>query len=385
MNTKKTLYILIIIFVLALSACGAEETPTPEPVETVSSNAVIAEGHIFPAQNVQLNFTVRGRVSEILVAEGEMVTKDKVIIRLADFEQAEASLRAAEFELITAQDTYDDFLRTGELSQAKAWQAYQNAQIIRAEAEREWESVDEDNLQDGIDDAESELRDRQEDLDDAQEEFDKYADLDEDNSKRDGAEKDLEDAQEDFNEAKRDLEEAIRDLDDARIELDAALGTEAEAKYFYETRVDGGLATDQKAFLESRLSTAKAQVAAAQNALDGYELKAPFEGTVTDIDVEVGQLVGAEKWVVQLADLSKFHVETSDLTELEVVKISEGQIVEIVPDALLDLLLQGRVTSISQSFQTQAGDVVYAVTIELVETDPNLMWGMTVEAVFLGE
>ena len=385
MNTKKTLYILIIIFVLALSACSAEETPTPEPVETVNMNAVIAEGHVFPVQDVQLNFTVNGRVAEILVAEGTMVAKDDVIIRLADFERSEASLRAAELELITAQNTYDDFLRNGSLSQANAWQAYQNAQIIRAEAEREWEKVDEDKLQDDIDDAESDLRDRQEDLDDAQEEFDKYADLDEDNSKRKDAETDLENAQEDFNEAKRDLEETMRNLDDARIKLDAALGTEAEAKYVYETRVDGGLATDQKAFFEGRLATAKAQVDAAQSALEGYELKAPFAGTITDINVEIGQLVGPAKWVVQLADLSAFYIETSDLTELEVVKISENQAVEIVPDALSDLLLRGSVESISQSFKTQAGDVVYTVKIDLLETDPSLMWGMTVEIMFLGE
>jgi hypothetical protein len=108
-------------------------------------------------------------------------------------------------------------------------------------------------------------------------------------------------------------------------------------------------------------------------------------GTITDINVEIGQLVGPAKWVVQLADLSTFYIETSDLTELEVVKISENQAVEITPDALPDSLLQGRVESISQSFKTQAGDVVYTVKIDLLETDPSLMWGMTVEIMFLGE
>ncbi len=385
MTTKKTLYILIIIFALALSACDAEETPTPEPVETVNLNSVIAEGRVLPAQDVRLNFAVRGRVAEILVAEGEMVAKDAVIIRLSDSEQAEASLRAAELELIIAQDAYDDFLRNGSLSEAEAWQNYFNAQIVRAEAEREWEKVDEDSLQDDIDDAESNLRDFEEDLQDAQDDFDKYADLDEDNSKRKDAEDDLEAAQEDLNEAMRDLEEAIRKLDAPKAALDAALGAESESKYIYETRVDGGLATDQKAFLESRLATAKAQVSAAQNMLESYELKAPFAGTVTDIGVEIGQLVGAERWAVQLADLSEFHVETSDLTELEVVKIEEGQAVEIIPDALPNEVLMGNVESIAQSFETQSGDIVYRVQINLKDSDPALRWGMTVEITFLSE
>ena len=385
MNTRKILPILIIILVLALSACGADAPATPEPIETVDINSVIAEGHILPAQDVRLNFSVRGKVAEILVEEGEMVTKDQTIIRLADSEQAEATLRAAELELITAQDAYDDFLRNGSLSEAEAWQTYFNSQIVRAEAEREWEKVDEDKLQDNIEDAESDLRDLQEDLEDAQDDFDKYADLDEDNTKRKDAKTTLEDVQDDVNEAMRKLEEAIRELDAPRATLDSALGVEAEAKYIYETRVDGGLATDQKIFLENRLSTAKAQVLAAENMLASYELKAPFAGTVTDINLEIGQLAGPEMWAVQLADLSEFHVETSDLTELEVVKISKGQYVEIKPDALPNAVLTGSVERIAQSFETQAGDIVYTVEIDLTDTDPSLIWGMTVEVTFLAE
>ena len=385
MNAKKILPILIIVFVLALSACGAKEDPTPEPVEMDNISAVIAEGHILPARDVRLNFTVRGRVAEILVAEGEMVAKDTVIIRLADFEQAEASLRAAELELIIAQDAYDDSLRNGTLSEAQAWQTYLDAQIIRAEAEREWEKVDVASLEDDIEEAESDILDLEEDLENAQDDFDKYADFGKDNNKRKDAEDNLEKAQEDLNEAIRDLEEKIRKLDAPKAKLDAALAAEAEAKYLYETRLDGGLATDQKAFLESRLVAAKAQVAAAQNALDGYELKAPFAGTVTDINLEVGQLAGPEIWAVQLADLSEFHVETSDLTVLKVVKIRKGQNVEIAPDALSETVLAGRVKNISKSFLNQAGDVVYTVNIDLAETDPNLMWGMTVEITFLSE
>ncbi|MCP4143574.1 MAG: HlyD family efflux transporter periplasmic adaptor subunit [Chloroflexi bacterium] len=381
----KTLSILLIAFALALSACGAEEAPEVEQVEPISIDYVVAEGHILPVQDVRLNFSARGTVAEILVAEGENVAKDQVIIRLADQEQAEASLRAAELELTSAQQNYDDFVRTGGLATANAWQAYMDAQILRAEAEREWEKLNTDNLEDDVEDAQADLSDFEEDLQDAQEEFDKYADLDKDNSKRENAEDDLEDAQNDVNEALRDLEEAIRDLDAVRAELDAALAAEAEAKREYESRADDGLDPDEKALLEARLSNAKAQVAAASNALDAYELKAPFDGTITDINVEVGQLIGAELWAAQIADFSEFYVETSDLTELEVVKISEGQAVEVSPDALPELVLDGSVESIGQSFTTQAGDIVYAVNVGLDEFDPALRWGMTVEVTFLTE
>ncbi|MBS1248773.1 MAG: p-hydroxybenzoic acid efflux pump subunit AaeA [Chloroflexi bacterium] len=382
-NTK-ILLLLIAIFVLLLSACGSEETPTPEPIAPVSVESVIAEGHILPARDLMLLFSTRGTVTEILVEEGEEIAQGQVLIRLGDQEQATAALRSAELGLVNAEQAYEDFVRTEGLVAANAWQAYLEAQILRAEAEREWEDLDTDDLQDNIDDAEATVSDREQDLTDAQEDFDKYADLDEDNANRQDAEDDLEAAQEDLNEALRDLEEAHRELDAVRAGLDATLAAEAEAKRDYEDRAKG-LDPDQKELLEAQIAHAQAQLTAAQKALDDYELKAPFAGTITDINVEIGQLVGPEQWAVQLADLREFHIETSDLTELEVVKIEVGQVVEIVPDALPDLTLTGQVESIGESFRTQAGDIVYPAHISLDETDPALRWGMTVEVTFVEE
>ncbi len=377
----KTFFWLILAFALTFSACGTAETPTPEPIAPPSVDAVIAEGHILPARDMILNFRARGTVSEILVAEGEKVAQGQVIARLTDQEQAAAALKAAELGLLTVEQAYEDFVRTGGIAAANAWQTYLDAQILRTEAERAWEDLDTDAIQDDIDDAEAEVNDREVDLEDAQEEFDKYADLDEDNSKRKDAQDDLEAAQEDLNEAIRDLEETLRESDNLRAWLDAALAAEAEAKREYELRAEG-LDPDQKTLLEAQLANAQAQVAAAENALDGYELKAPFDGTITDINVEIGQLAGPELWAVQIANLSEFYVETSDLTELEVVKVAVGQAVEITPDALPELTLHGEVTSIGESFKTQAGDIIYTVKIRLEGSDPALRWGMTVEVTF---
>ncbi|MEA2008150.1 MAG: efflux RND transporter periplasmic adaptor subunit, partial [Chloroflexota bacterium] len=225
----------------------------------------------------------------------------------------------------------------------------------------------------------------EEDLEDAQEEFGKYEDLDEENSKRKDAEDDLETAQEDLNEALRDWEEAVREVDNVRAALDTALAAEAEAKREFKIRAENGLDPEEKALLEAQLASVQAQISAAKNVRDDYDLKAPFAGTITDVNVEVGQLAGPELWAVQIADLSEFYIETSDLTELEVVKIYTGQAVEIVPDALPELTLAGVVESIGQSFKTQAGDIVYTVKIRLDESNPALRWGMTVEATFLAK
>ena len=269
------------------------------------------------------------------------------------------------------------------MAAANAWQAYLNIQTQRGDAEREWEDLDHDYLEDRIDDALIEVRDRESELEEAQEDWAKYEDVDEDNYARQAAADDLEDAQEYFNEAQRDLEKARREIDRPQADLDAALASEAEAKREYEMWLEDGVDLDQQTLLESRLAAAEASVIAARDMLDNYTLTAPFAGTVTDIYLEEGQFIGPEARAAQLADLSEFIIETSDLTELEVVKISLDQTVDIVPDSLPDTLLTGKVEQIGQSFKTQAGDIMYTVTISLDESNVDLRWGMTVELTFL--
>jgi HlyD family secretion protein len=375
------LTLLLTALTLVISACGGkEEMPTPQP-ELLPVEAVIAEGHLVPNDDLTLSFTVRGKVADILVEEGDRVSEGDVLVRLADREQAEAALAAAQLELITAQQAYDDLLRTEGLGRADAWQAYMDAQIVRADAEREWEDLNVDNIDDRIEDREADVKDAKEDLDDAQEEFDKYKDLDEDNSKRKNVEDDLEREQEDYNEAIRDLEDEIRERDTVRAALDEALAAEAEAKRKYELTLDGPDA-EQLALLEARLNNAKAQVASAENNLANYELKAPFDGEVMEVNVSVNEMVGPETQAVVVADTGQWYIETSDLTELEVVDVAVGQRVNILVDALPDIEMSGAVEEISQLFKSQGGDILYTVRIKVDDVDSRMRWGMTVEVTF---
>ncbi len=141
------------------------------------------------------------------------------------------------------------------------------------------------------------VEDRQQDLKDAQEDFDKYKDLDKDNSKRKDAEDDLERAQEDLNRScARPGSKTTRKRDEVRAAYDAALATEAEAKHQYEISLDGPNA--------DQLALAKANLDAAKDALSNYVITAPFDGVVADVNVKVGEQVGAETRAVSIADFS---------------------------------------------------------------------------------
>jgi multidrug efflux pump subunit AcrA (membrane-fusion protein) len=375
------LILVLVIPTLLPAACGGQETPEPVQAEPLPVGAVIAEGHLVPDNDLTLSFTVRGKVAEILVENGETVGEGDVLVRLGDREQAEAALAAAQLELAIAQQAYDEFVRTEVLVRADTWQAYMDAQVTRAAVERKWEALNLDNIEDDIEDAQADVTDRLEDLKDAQDEFDKYKNLDKDNSKRKTAEDDLEDAQEDYNQALRDLEAEIRKRDTVRATLDQSLAAEAEAKHQYEISLDGPNG-EQLALLEARLNNARAQVASAENSLANYELKAPFNGKVMDINVAVNEMVGPETWAVIVADTSQWYIETSDLTELEVVDVAVGQNVSILPDALPEVEMRGVVEEISQSFRSQGGDILYTVRIRVDDVDPRMRWGMTVEVTF---
>jgi multidrug resistance efflux pump len=321
-----------------------------------------------PINGANLFFQTRGVVEEVLVKDGDVVKKGEALVRLANAGSAEA-------QLVVAQNAYDVLLRNESGDRAKLWDAYMETQIVRAKAEKKWEDLNVDDIEDDIEDDKAEVEDRQEDLKDAQEEFDKYKDLDEDNSKRKDAKDKLEDAQNDLNQALRDLEATIRKRDEVRAAYDAALAAEAEAKHQYEISLDGPNA--------EQLALAKANLEAAKDTLANYVITAPFDGTVADVKVNVGDQVTPDTRAVSVTDTSQWIVETTDVTELEVVKISVGQKVTLVPDALPELQMTGTVTEISGAYVQQGGDVLYVVTIQVANPDPRLRWGMTVEATFM--
>ena len=377
-----TSFMLFIIFAVTFAACTNQQTATPDNSPAiVASSTVVAEGHIKPVHAVNLSFQAFGAVEEINVQIGDSVRKGDLLARLTNAAQAEAQLSAANLELIDAQQSLDLLNRTGGANLATTWSTYMDAQEVRAEAERDWEALNVENIESRIDDARVDVEDRKVDLEDTQTELDKYTDLDEENSRRQTAEDDLERAQEDLNEAIRNLEEITRERDTVRSALDAALAAEVEARYQYELSANG-TDTDQLTLATARLENAQAQVAAAEAALGNYTLTAPFDGVIADVAIEIGEQVSAESRAVSLMDTSLWIVETTDVTELEIVKIEEGQAVTITVDALSDVLMNGVVSEISQSSILQSGDVIYTVRIQTDEVDPRVKWGMTVEIMF---
>jgi len=381
MKRIATIPSLTLSLLLLLTACGSTATDTSAAIPTPAVESVIAEGHLVPNQSVYLAFQASGRVEEVLVQKGDHVHQGQILVRLGDREPAEAALAGALAQSVAARQAYDLLVRSADLGHAQAWQTYMNAQKVRAAAKLTLDRLDLRNLQTDIDNAQADVTSRQTDLDNAQIDLDKYRNLPADNATRKSYEDKLRTAQTSFDTAVQKAEDLINRRDSVYAALNAALATEAEAKRTYENTLDGP-EPDRLALAQAQLEAAKAQATAAQSALDNYDLKAPLAGKVADLNVSVYQMVSPQTWVVALADTSQWYVDTSDLTEMNVVKISVGQTVQVTADALAGVTMTGVVESISGAPKIQGGDVLYTVHIRLNDPDPSLLWGMTMEVTF---
>jgi HlyD family secretion protein len=131
---------------------------------------------------------------------------------------------------------------------------------------------------------------------------------------------------------------------------------------------------------EAGVTQAEANLASARTALDQTVLVAPFDGTVSEVLVRLGEQVNSvqpDQAVIVLGDLAMMQVETTDLRETDVGRIAIGQEVDITFDALPNTLLKGRVIHISPKASSEQGGVNYTTIIQFNEFDPRLRWGMT--------
>ncbi|RJP47280.1 MAG: HlyD family efflux transporter periplasmic adaptor subunit [Anaerolineaceae bacterium] len=130
---------------------------------------------------------------------------------------------------------------------------------------------------------------------------------------------------------------------------------------------------------EADLERAQALLDSARAALEAQSaLTAPFDATVVAVDTVAGETVVPGRVVVTLGDLSRFRIETTDLSELDVTRVKIGQTAKVFIEALNEEI-EGKVVDIALFSSTLGGDVVFTVTIELGKQPQGLRWGMSAD------
>ena len=119
---------------------------------------------------------------------------------------------------------------------------------------------------------------------------------------------------------------------------------------------------------QAQVKQAEAGLAQSKSQLAKAILVAPFEGTVADVYVQVGQMVGASTQAVMLTDLSQLNIAVT-LSEVDVPKIKVGQEAQVTLDAVPGVTLSGRVDEVDLVGVTTQGVVNYPATVIL--SNPN--------------
>ena len=340
----KQTFIVLIALSLLLAGCsgGGAATPTAEAAPTlVADSTVIAEGRLEPVGYAEIAFPASGRISDILVTEGQEVKQGDELIRLGD--ASDTQYAAAQLELVSARKALTDLNNTAGTDFAQAVIDLRDAQ------EQYQDAVDYlDYLQDDTRIPQTQNRTY------LVQTWRGYEYRTKTKQIKGPAPADW------IIEAENDLALKKAELDDAQRAYD---------------RLKAGADVEQLAVLEARLEAAQAGVAA-------FSVIAPFDGVVADLNAKLGGSINAGEPAVTVADFSQWLVQTTDLTEIDVVNLAAGQLVTVTLDAIPEAELTGEILSIGQTFAENQGDVVYEVTILLTEAHPNMRWGMTAAVTF---
>jgi len=342
---KKTIFIILAALSLFVTACSTSanaSTATPEIIPTViADDTIIAEGRVEPIHYAEIAFSTSGMVSEVMIKEGGLVKAGQPLIRLGG--TSDTNYAAAQLELVNAQHALDELVRSRNANLAQA-------EIDLLEAQEVYKKAD--NYLKYLNRAEfvpqtiysAKLI-----------------------STGNGWEYEYDAENTRAPAPKEWIVDAENDLALKKAKLD-------EAQRVYNNLKDGPDA-EQLPLLEAQLDAAKAKVSA-------FAVIAPFDGVVAELKAKTGSSINAGEIAVTIADTSSWLVVTTDVTEIDVVKLKEGQPVTVTLDAIPDVKMKGKVLAIGQNYSENQGDIVYKVTVVLTEINPAMRWGMTAEVKF---
>ena len=406
---------------------NAAAAPKAAQVTNITAiTSVQSSGAVQARQSASVLWKTTGKVAQVNVNAGDKVKAGDVLMTL-DPASVPQNVMQAQADLIAAQKALDDLLHPSELTVANAKKAVADAQDVLEKAQKDLRNVQNplgQSLVDAISDSKLALDNAQASL--------QLANVDPNVSAYNNAvfvtnwyRRNWEEAK-----AKYDASNGAQDLKDAmdqawnayqsklndqmalqlRISTDQANKTDAVAKAQekHDTAVANLNAAQQGpdatrlavaqakvavaeanlADAQSQLDTlkngadpndlisARARLQAAQATVESLTVKAPFDGEVLVVNYHPGDAVSQTQAAVMLANRSQLRVEVP-IDEIQISQIQAGDAVTVTLDSLPGLAISGTVGWINPVGSTVQGLVKYTVRVELTESDPRVLLGMT--------
>jgi HlyD family secretion protein len=325
-----------------------------------------ATGSVRPNQSALLVFQTSGTVEDVSVEVGSTVEAGDTLVTLRGSSLPQ-NIILAQAELLSSQKALEDLLES-RVRASETLQAVQNAEQALIEAERALVRFDEDEYKDELEGAREDIIDARDELRDAEEDFEPYEDWAEDNQTRRDFKESVDEAQREYDEALRRLRALQLEKSNAEAAFELAQATLQDARREYQ-RWQNGPDPDEVASLEARIAASQATLALSS-------LEAPFNGTVTMVDVLPGDQVSPGVTALRMDDLSHLLVDVR-VSEVDINRILVGQPVNLTFDAILGRDYRGVVSDVSPVGQNTQGIVEFIATVELTDANGDVKPGMT--------
>ena len=326
---------------------------------------VSATGAISPLREAQLAFNTTGALTKLDVKQGDLVKANQAMASL-DTRELDLQLAQADANLASAQAKLDQLKNPSQSDVAAA-----QASVSSAEAAlTQLKSPSQNDMviaKSDVDKAAAALARAQSDYDRIGGSTNPFIGMSPQALTLQQATSDYQKAQAAFNTKvtpnESQLKQAQANLEQARSQL---------AKLTTPNPNDLNAA-------QANVDQARASRDLAKTRLDYGIIKAPFDGIITHVDVDLGSTVPVGKVLLGVADASELRVKVN-IDETDISKIKVGQLVNIRLDAYPDANITGKVTEVASMATTVQGVVNYVVTVSINPSNVPLKIGMTADA-----
>ncbi|HZW04612.1 MAG TPA: efflux RND transporter periplasmic adaptor subunit [Anaerolineaceae bacterium] len=336
------------------------------------SVAVGGTGTVRANQSSTIVWQTSGKVARVTVQKGQQVAVDELLAELEGASLPQNVLQA-QVDLVNAQAALDKAINNNE-ARANAHLALLQAQQALEDAEQEAQSkLYRRASQETIDIARANLINANEALDQAESVWAQTQGAGEDSPVYAAGLSQYAAARQTQQQAEYNLRyvEGLPDpllVEEANVKVDQAQAQLLTAKQNWE-KVKDGPDADEVLAAQTKLDIAQAT-------LDLARLTAPFAGTVTQLDSQVGDLVSNGLLALKLDDLSRLLVDV-EISEVDIRQVQIGQPVSITFDALPGQTFGGTVVDIAAFGSATGGAVNFPITVEIQNPSTEIKPGMT--------
>lgn len=377
---------IIILLVIALAIAGffgyrawrtaqaqANSTFQTEQITRGALNALVgATGTVRANQTAVLAWQTSGQIGEIAVAAGEQVSSGDVLGRLSQTSLPQ-NLILAEADLVSARRALEN-LQQSNLARAQAQLALSQAEDALKTAESRRTSKDFSRASElTLEEASTKVKLAEEEVQKYEGLYDQVKNFSSDNVARLNIYSALLNARRQLELAKANLRYLEGGPDALEVEQADANVILAQAQYDDAlrewNRIKDGPDPDD-------IRAAEARIAAIEASINLATLKAPFSGTITEVNSKIGDQVTPGTVSFRLDDLSRLLVDVQ-VPEADINRIAVDQPVVMSFDAILGKEYNGKIVEVGRVGTTVTGIVNFKVTIELSDIDSEVLPGMT--------